>query len=993
MKLVIIALSGLVLWICTNAAAQTPTQPATQPTTSPASMPGDAANYVKQINQVLPKGWLAMGKGNMVIVQRANSVRAEYRSPVGMGPDIRIWQPAITLEFGPRMPMKEYCRLAAKNEVADAAEMARHPNYSPVNNPISHRLPHRLPTHLDERVSVWISGGYLDKPLKFDSMEEAEECSRVYTLVKEQFRPYPQLYLLWGYAENGLRAGLDLEQPAMESGGKIKLLFRLHNEGNKPVRILHLASQAKYWGQMLPLQVVYDHKIMKYRGPVLEPLKPPSPSEYVELAPGETDSVEVMMDPANWGVEAPSKAGADFVFENTDEKVAPGRGWPVIRGLWTGRIRSHRIGLAPRPTTPATQPLRAASEEARQRAEGLKNSESIQLELIPNAVPGTKHLLLDSGSDKRKFAFPVEVARISPEQRLTIIDYLAAEGFLDNALAYDMANPQYKGQTMIVRVYWGKGFYDENLGWNLKMLNRLDELRKVLDGDAGTAMDKFLVQFVAQRRAWETASQPGIAPTTAPATQESPREVSILNFVELVDKDELQSGVFCRVPSYARALGSGDQLTPSAQWVYKHSIDQMKSPAPGMLMQAELSARLEGVYLNRGTLEVAEQVVKGDTITIRLRYISEDKDIARPGKMMGLGIAVDEQGRERDAKTIDLPGVTVSGKAPAKSVYLWGHMPADLPPGQYTVNLELDEYERKNGRLEFAPKETIRHFERLSCIYTVGDTKPATGPATQPAKPPQRPAEDIKVTLDQQIGKWHYRLFVQPASSKSREDIGELSFGGKPVTAESNGQFMWTPWGKLIFYARGAYKRGWMPYFIEHPAPQGKELASPDAVTSGLVRQRWEMLREAGESFRMSIVYRDGKGGGWFDLAPGHPVTEFPPGTKQWQVTLPKEQVPTVMDRLAAEGFLARALDPRLIRVGAQAPPLVIQFDNGKEPRLWLPLEPTSATVGQLQRIIEGIGDAKAPKQTADMLESLSEFVKRKAAATQPTAVPVPPLP
>ena len=103
------------------------------------------------------------------------------------------------------------------------------------------------------------------------------------------------------------------------------------------------------------------------------------------------------------------------------------------------------------------------------------------------------------------------------------IDHLAVAGFLDNAAPYDMAEPQYKGPTVILRAHWGKGFYDEDLGWNLKMLNRLDGLRRVLYGDAGKAMDRFLAQLQAQRREWETAS-PAASKDRTSSRNPPPRE-------------------------------------------------------------------------------------------------------------------------------------------------------------------------------------------------------------------------------------------------------------------------------------------------------------------------------------------------------------------------------------------------------------------------------------------------------------------------------------
>ncbi len=197
-------------------------------------------------------------------------------------------------------------------------------------------------------------------------------------------------------------------------------------------------------------------------------------------------------------------------------------------------------------------------------------------------------------------------------------------------------------------------------------------------------------------------------------------EARIVNWIELVDKDDLPAGMYCRVPPYRTT----DH--PGAKWVYKHTVDAMKRGAGDKwLVMSELSARLGGVYTARGTLEVAEQFVQGDTITIRLRYIDEDKDI----------------GRHMEAGN----PVHVYGDKQFKSVYLWGHMPKDLPPGKYTVNLELDEYDRKDGQLVPAPFESrtraVRH-ERLKCTFVVPK------PATDHAGPPMGEAQAMTATAE-----------------------------------------------------------------------------------------------------------------------------------------------------------------------------------------------------------------------------------------------------
>jgi hypothetical protein len=81
--------------------------------------------------------------------------------------------------------------------------------------------------------------------------------------------------------------------------------------------------------------------------------------------------------------------------------------------------------------------------------------------------------------------------------------------------------------------------------------------------------------------------------------------------------------------------------------------------------------------------------------------------------------------------------VALSPKKPAGASYIWGGLPANLPPGRYHVELTAAEYEEKDGQLVPAPKTAIRAFYQLECHFTVGGTPPgeaASLPTTQPAE-------------------------------------------------------------------------------------------------------------------------------------------------------------------------------------------------------------------------------------------------------------------
>lgn len=224
---------------------------------------------------------------------------------------------------------------------------------------------------------------------------------------------------------------------------------------------------------------------------------------------------------------------------------------------------------------------------------------------------------------------------------------------------------------------------------------------KILTG-GGTYRMKVVLVFEAEGKKQFIESAPimfGYQPTQTPATKPSRRDLSMLRSIALTDKDDLPAGLYCRVPFYA----DGNEETPPV-WLYRYTISEIKRlGALPDLQGSDLSARLAGTYTARGTLEVAEQYIQGNTITIRIRYIAEDRDIM--SRYVG-----------------------VLGKKQFKSAYLWGYTPSDLSPGKYRMNVELDEFVRsEGGKLVPAPKDKICHRERLSSTFIVPPV--ATGAA------------------------------------------------------------------------------------------------------------------------------------------------------------------------------------------------------------------------------------------------------------------------
>jgi len=105
---------------------------------------------------------------------------------------------------------------------------------------------------------------------------------------------------------------------------------------------------------------------------------------------------------------------------------------------------------------------------------------------------------------------------IDAEAARKIIGYLAESGALDKAQEGELINSDrapttawYVLNVQVTRKYGPKLVYQESLGWGLPMLNRLEGLRKVLEGDAAKAMDRLLSRLSGYRRQWEQGSASG----------------------------------------------------------------------------------------------------------------------------------------------------------------------------------------------------------------------------------------------------------------------------------------------------------------------------------------------------------------------------------------------------------------------------------------------------------------------------------------------------
>jgi len=113
-------------------------------------------------------------------------------------------------------------------------------------------------------------------------------------------------------------------------------------------------------------------------------------------------------------------------------------------------------------------------------------------------------LVLHVGPVEEKSQPFFQVVTITEAQASRIIDHLAADGFLSQA------GPPVRGgvEPCYILTVQSKaaGAMAENLGWDARMLARLDGLRSVMDGDAATAMDFLLGRLSGLRQMWAKAA-------------------------------------------------------------------------------------------------------------------------------------------------------------------------------------------------------------------------------------------------------------------------------------------------------------------------------------------------------------------------------------------------------------------------------------------------------------------------------------------------------
>jgi hypothetical protein len=308
----------------------------------------------------------------------------------------------------------------------------------------------------------------------------------------------------------------------------------------------------------------------------------------------------------------------------------------------------------------AGQPSPKAAARADQLKAGVK---SFRLQLDYNGEQDKPYynviLSVPGIAYDRKNAFYPQV-QITEEQAKKVIDYWATAGVLDRA---DDLKPgavkKYPAPTMpgyTIRFTTDKIVFLGDLGWGRPMLKRLDEFRKVLDGDAATQMDFLLTRLSGHRREWEKE-----APTTKIA------EVSSFDIKTKKPADQIKVKI---VDDFATL----DVFSPSG--IGGATIMVAKGNWPTTIIFRLHLSGLESFAISNGKVKLTGSVLSHSGNTKRL-YLSEDGKDGKDGER--------EPGTE--IKVLDAAGKPVKG-LPEKGGYFEIMLPKALLESQ-PKSLEL----------------------------------------------------------------------------------------------------------------------------------------------------------------------------------------------------------------------------------------------------------------------------------------------------------------
>ena len=312
----------------------------------------------------------------------------------------------------------------------------------------------------------------------------------------------------WGQPVEGVQVRLRAAKSRWNEGKVVRLWGNVRNQGTRNLLVSTQFNRCE-------LEV--DGRWYRRPQNTLETRMPPQP-----FPPGrQYDNIAVDLDQW-WELASSQNAGR------------PGRPEPVRLKLTAGKHTVRVAFTAPPAKNAPGKPVRAVSnpvvievisaKEIAARPERLKSQKNaFELRLAyheprdnPNqsGLDPIRSLILHTTLVDYDLLHGWSAISISQQQAARIIDHLQADGSLSDALPFtddlppsDLDGPAYsltvKGPDNLV-LY-------KPVGWGLSVLDFLERLRTVLDGDAAQAVDQLMDVLGPQRKQWEAVAKWGRA--------------------------------------------------------------------------------------------------------------------------------------------------------------------------------------------------------------------------------------------------------------------------------------------------------------------------------------------------------------------------------------------------------------------------------------------------------------------------------------------------
>ncbi len=315
--------------------------------------------------------------------------------------------------------------------------------------------------------------------------------------------------LPWGKPVDGMQVRLRATKSRWNEGSGARLWATMRNQGTRNL-LVHA------WGQSCELEV--DGRW--YRRPLnthgIRPLPKPFP-------PGrQYDNIAVDLDQW-WELASSQNAGRPGMSEPEKLKLTAGK--HTICVAFTATAAKNEPGKHARAVSNSVAIEIISAKEIAARPGQLKSQKNaFELRLAyhgPGDNPNQsgvetpfRSLIIHTTLMRYDLPGSWSAVSISEDQAARIVDHLQVDGSLADALPFtdDRPPPDLDGPAYSLTVKGPENLVlYKPLGWGLTVLDFLERLRTVLDGDAAETLDRLMAVLGPQRQQWEGVAKWGQA--------------------------------------------------------------------------------------------------------------------------------------------------------------------------------------------------------------------------------------------------------------------------------------------------------------------------------------------------------------------------------------------------------------------------------------------------------------------------------------------------